>query len=439
MNVELVQPFVPPLKKIAFITLGCKVNQYETQIIRESFPANLYENAQNNDEADIFIVNTCTVTSRSDQKTRKIIRSLKKSYPKAFIVVTGCYAERAAQELQDMPEVDLVIGNKEKQNIATQVHSLFYPSSCFSLQTEKNFLHSSISKFHEHTRAFLKIQDGCEAFCSYCIIPYVRGAVKSKPKNLVIEECQKLIVQGVKEIVLVGIHLGQYGKENGESSLLPLLVELCALQGDFRLRLTSIEVHEVTPLLVDFIASQPKMTPHLHIPLQSGDDNTLRRMNRKYSTKEFYDTCEMVRKKLPSPSITTDLIVGFPGESQEEFENTALFCRNIGFSKIHVFPYADRPGTVASKMQDKISEEAKKSRVEALLQISQKSQIQYLETFLNKSVCVLVEQEEKEGIFSGLSEHYIRVHFPGNKEKIGQFVSVKIIGRENDYLKGILE
>ncbi|NUM33253.1 MAG: tRNA (N(6)-L-threonylcarbamoyladenosine(37)-C(2))-methylthiotransferase MtaB [Candidatus Brocadiae bacterium] len=440
MNEELIHPLVPPLKKIAFVTLGCKVNQYETQIIRESFPPQFYGNAERHEEADIFIINTCTVTSRSDQKTRKIIRNLKKSYPNAFIVITGCYAERSAEELESMPEVDLVVGNKDKQKIAEKIHGILHGSSPLPcLPKQEDFLHSSISEFHDHTRAFVKIQEGCESFCSYCIIPYVRGPLKSKPKDIIIQESKNLIAQGTKEIVLVGIHLGQYGKEAGQAGLYPLLQDLANLEGDYRLRLTSIEIHEVTPLLIDFIASHPKMTPHLHIPLQSGEDSVLQRMNRKYTTQDFFNTCEMVRDKISYPAITTDVIVGFPGETQEQFEKTAKFCEKIGFSRMHIFPYADREGTVASQMGDKVSEEAKKRRVEMLTQIAQKSQTKYLEGFLGKTIRVLVEQQEKDRIFSGLDEHYVRVQFVGSQEQIGHFVSVKILETEKDYLKGILE
>lgn len=420
------------------MTLGCKVNQYETQLIRESFPPLLFEEVSEREKADIFIINSCTVTSRSDQKTRKLLRSLKKINPDSYIIVTGCYAERAAEELEALPEVDLVVDNKNKHRIAEELEKRWgekftFPSGA-SQSAADAFHHASISQLAEHTRAFVKIQDGCQSFCSYCIIPYVRGPLSSKPPERVQEEIRHLLQNNIKEIVLVGIHLGQYGRETaGQYNLCSLLQRLLLEDGDFRLRLTSIESTEVSEELLDTMHQSTKIAPHLHIPLQTGEDTVLQNMNRHYTTAEFAHVIERVRAKLTYPAITTDVIVGFPGETDEQFEKTLRFCQKIGFSRMHIFPYADREGTPASRRKDKISEATKKTRVERLMALGVQLQREYWEGFLGKTVTVLVEDEEN-GLLSGLSEHYVRVLFPGPKAWINTFVRAKIVGIKEDEL-----
>lgn len=345
-------------KKVAFVTLGCKVNQYETQIIRENFQKLYFDEVSHTDSADIFVINSCTVTSRSDKKTRKIIRQLKRQNSSAKIIMTGCYAERDREEVATLTDVDLIVGNDKKEKIAFLIHDLLGNYSIPNNTSE--LLPSTISELRGRTRSFVKIQDGCQAFCSYCIIPYVRSNLTSKPEDEVIKEIKQLQGNEVKEVVLVGIHLGQYGKETKYTyNLTSLLAKLSKFDG-LRIRLSSIEMREVTEEILDIIASSNTIVPHIHIPLQSGDQAILKKMNRHYTPDEYISKITHIRTKLTNPAITSDVIVGFPGETEEQFENTAIFCNTVQFSRMHIFPYSDRSGTSAFVMPNKISDELKK-------------------------------------------------------------------------------
>jgi len=426
---------VPQLKKkIAFLTLGCKVNQYDTQLIRETFLANLYQEVKLEESPEIIIINSCTVTGKSDQKLRKIVRSLKAKNPQSFLIVTGCYAERASQELQDVKEIDLIVDNKKKYDILSML------DTSFSIHEQSRIIDLSVKNgLEDHTRAFVKIQDGCESFCSYCIIPYVRGPIQSKTQDVVLSEITHLLERGIKEVVLVGIHVGKYGKERKpEGELYELLQKIEQLPQQFRCRLSSIEINELDNELLKFLAKSHIMPPHFHIPLQSGDDTTLKRMNRHYNTHDFLEKCDFIRSLWQYPAFTTDVIVGFPGETEEQFQNTLHTCTQAKFAKIHVFPYSDRTGTPASRMSDKVSDEVKRDRVHRLTELSQQLTAQYLQGFIGKTVRVLVETEESNGMLSGLSDEYQRVFFPGDISLKNTFVNVYINKQEDDILYGAM-
>lgn len=457
--------FLRNKKRIALITLGCKVNQYESQVIRESFDPAAYEEVSIEQPVDIIIINSCTVTGRSDQKTRKLIRSIRQKHPFAMIVVTGCYAQRDPQTLAAMPEIDMVIDNLHKGQIAqiiatsfpakqkaTTSHPFYKSDGKFpdhaiytdlhsSLTFPASSLLTSVSELKERSRAYIQIQEGCESFCSYCIIPYIRGKIQSKPPELVIQEVKRLLEKKIKEVVLLGIHLGQYGKEtNFKWNLIQLLKQLVVLGYDFRLRLSSLEQNEIKEELLDLMAAYPQIiVPHLHIPLQSGEDSILRKMNRHYTTSEFAATCEKIRKYLDHPAITTDVIVGFPGETEELFHATLEFCRSIVFSRMHIFPYAIREGTAAAQWPGQVSEDEKYRRVEKLSQIAKENSQKYLESFIGKTARVLVEEivESSSHHIIGVSDHYLRVLCPGNTKQIGQFIQVAIQRVEENHLWGI--
>jgi len=433
------------MKKCAFLTLGCKVNQYETQAIRESLMANGFVETDAGKTADIYVINTCTVTSASDEKSRQHIRKLKRKNPCATIVVTGCYAEADAEAIKQIDGVNYVITMNEKSHIAEIVRQVEKTGSSPGILTEKEILplqpsepeerntatgnnkdpkpHENsmydlkISRFTGHTRAFLKIEDGCDMFCSYCIIPYVRGNIKSRPWKDIDEEARRLIQNGYKEIVLTGIHLGAYGrdKRNGHQ-LLTVLERLSKIPGMERLRLSSLEVNEITPDIISFVANTENVCPHFHIPLQSGDESILKMMNRKYTPGQYLKTLENICSKIDLPSFTTDVMVGFPGETDTQFGNTIDLCKKAGFSRIHIFPFSVRKGTVAAKMPDQCDPQTIKQRKNRLKKIANTLAWEYKKKFLKKRTKVLVETERDARTYKlcGYSERYIKVLFDGS-------------------------
>ena len=424
-------------KKIAFVTLGCKVNQYDSQLLRESFRKCQYQEVAPEEKADIFVINSCTVTCRSDQKTRKAIRNIRRNNPHSFIVVTGCYAERAQAVLAAMPEIDMAVGNSGKSELVNLVH---YAVTGHPL--EQSYCHSEeiyVSGLEGHTRTFVKIQDGCRSFCSYCIVPYVRGPLTSRSPEQIEHEIRNLLQHGSKEIVLVGIHLGQYGQESGSHwDLCSLLEKISALPFAFRLRLSSIEINEISDRLLAIIAESANIVPHLHLPLQAGDDQVLQRMKRHYTTDQFARLCDNIRKKLSEPALSTDVIVGFPGETDKQFANSLSFCRRIGFSKMHIFPYADREGTAAFTMQPKVPAKVKKQRRQELQQVADHSARQYHNKFIGKTMRVLTESFEN-GVYSGLSDRYIRAVFTAPQEVRNQLIEIRVTEATAGGVSGELE
>lgn len=374
--------------KVGIYSLGCKVNIYESEYVTNLLKDNNYKIVDFEDKADIYIINTCSVTNESDKKSRKMINRAKRNNPDAVIVVMGCYSQVSSDEV----EADIILGNKDKSKIAELLEDYFENKEKKKLIYDLSnieFEKMEISNFENHTRAFVKIQDGCNAFCSYCIIPYTRGRVRSKKKEDVIREVTKLVNDGYKEIVLTGIHTGRYGIDI-DSSLEELLNELVKIEGIYRIRLSSIEINEITPGIIKLIKENNIMAKHLHVPIQSGSDKILKLMNRRYNKLEFLSMIDKL-KEIEDISLTTDLIVGFPNETDEDFEETIDTLKKIGFTKIHTFPYSRRKGTVADKMDGHISPEVKKKRVRKILEISDYFENRYYKESIGKVYDGVVE------------------------------------------------
>ena len=421
--------------KVKAVTLGCKVNAYESEYILSSFKDRGYEIT--NDIADIYIVNTCSVTNTSDAKSRKVINRLIRENPNSTIVVMGCMIE-ANKDIK-LDGVSIIIGNKDKAKVVELVEAYLKDREQKRLLYENfdsTFEDMFITNMESRHRAFVKIEDGCENFCSYCIIPYTRGRVRSKNPDTVIKEITTLVKNGYKEVVLTGIHTGHYGSDI-ETSFPELLKRIVKIEGLERLRISSIEITELNDEFLNVLKNNSVIVSHLHIPLQAGSDKILTLMNRKYLTPYFLDKVEKIREIRPDISLTTDVIVGFPGETEEDFLDTINFCKKIKFTKIHVFPYSRRKGTKADLMDEQIPENIKKERVKRLIDVSNNLEKEYLDSFISKTVSVLIE-EDKDGYSIGHTGNYLKVKILGDI-KANEIVSVKIKERENLELVGEYE
>ena len=408
--------------KFCIKTLGCKVNTYESELIHGLFVRKGYVYDENN--ADIYVVNTCTVTNMSDRKSRQIIHGIRNNHKDSIIVVCGCYSQNAYNtgKLDDI-DADIILGNKDKSKIVEYVEDYLknkVAKKVFYDIMDVPFENMELVNTFDRTRAFVKIEDGCENYCTYCIIPYVRGKVRSKDHNLVIEEVTNLVNNGYKEIVLTGIHTGHY--VDGDYNFASLLKDLINIKGLIRLRISSIEINELTDEVLDIFKNSSILVPHLHVPLQSGSDRILKEMNRKYDKKYFIDRINYIRSIKPDVSITTDVIVGFPTESEEEHIESMDTIRKIGFTKVHTFPYSDRYGTPASEMSGKIDGNVKKRRVKEIIELSSELERKFYEKFYNRQLDVLFE-EEKDGYFIGHTANFIKVKVKGNY-KINEIFSV---------------
>ncbi len=425
--------------KVAFYTLGCKVNQYETEAMQKLFGAAGYEITAEVEIADVVVVNTCTVTSLSSQKSRQIIRRAARANPNAVLVVVGCYAQSEPQEISKIEGVDVIIGTAERTKIVELVERTL-KNRDEKILTVGNV--ETISEFEElphtphRTRAFLKIEDGCNNFCSYCIIPFVRGRVRSRSLESIRRECQQLANDGYKEIVLTGIHIGAYGKDfkNG-TNLVDAVKTVLETANPARLRLGSLESAEMTNDLINLMKSDSRICNHVHLPLQSGSDEILKLMHRPYTAKNFSDLTARLVAEIPNISIGTDLIVGFPNETDALFEETIEFIKNQPFSKIHVFPFSSRAGTVAAAMKNQIDGQTKKIRAGSALEVSAEKEKQFAEKLIGQTVEIIAETEEN-GFIDGLTKNYVRVYVPATpKIKLGEFVSVKV---EKIFRNGVL-
>ena len=418
--------------KVSFYTLGCKVNLYESEVIMNMFKKKGYEIVDFDSTSDIVIINTCTVTNTSDKKSRNIIRQAVKNNPNSVIVVMGCYSQVRSEDIKSIPGVNIIIGNSNKSKVVDLVEEYIKNKENKTIidNTMKTcFEPMELDSFETKTRAFVKIQDGCNNFCSYCIIPYSRGNIRSKEKEDVIKEITCLVNNGYKEVVLTGIHTGHYGKDKYDYDFSDLLNELCKIDGLLRIRISSIEITELDDKFMKVLENK-KIVDHIHIPLQSGCDKTLKLMNRKYDTEYFYNKIEKIRSIRPDISITTDLIVGFPNETDKDFNDTCEFIKKVKFTKVHVFPYSRRKGTPADLMPNQIDESIKKLRVRKILELSKELEINYMSKFVGKDLDILVEKYD-DGIITGHASNYICVKTKGKESDINKIIAVKV--SEIDY------
>ncbi|AQT83928.1 putative methylthiotransferase YqeV [Paenibacillus larvae subsp. larvae] len=419
---------------VAFHTLGCKVNFYDTEAIWQLFKAEGYEQTDFEKTADVYVINTCTVTNTGDKKSRQMIRRAVRRNPDAIIAVTGCYAQTSPAEILEIPGVDLVIGTQDREKIVPyvkQIESERQPINAVrNIMKTRQFEELDVPDFADRTRAFLKIQEGCNNFCTFCIIPWSRGLMRSRDPKSVVQQAHMLVDAGYKEIVLTGIHTGGYGEDMEDYSLAKLLWDLDKVDGLERIRISSIEASQITDEVLEVLNASDKMCRHLHIPLQAGDDRVLKRMRRKYTTEEYGRKIELIHKAMPGVAITTDVIVGFPGETEEMFENSYRFMEQMKYSEMHVFPYSKRTGTPAARMEDQIDEEIKNARVHRLIDLSERMQLDYARQHEGQALEVIPEREYKgaegSGLVMGYSDNYIQLVFEGSEQLIGQICRVKL-------------
>lgn len=428
---------------VKFITLGCKVNQYETNAMAQKFLEKGYkvieEYEQNGEKPDICIINTCTVTNMSDRKSRQMLRREKENNKNVIVVAVGCYAQVAKNELNKIPEIDLVLGNNEKVDIVKYVEDYINENEnnieIEDVMQSRLFSDFGDITFTEKTRAVVKIQDGCDRFCSYCIIPYARGRVRSRKPESIISEITKIAEKDIKEVVITGIHIASYGKDfKEEYKLIDLLEEINKIDGIERIRLGSIEPLLITDEFVERLKKLDKICHHFHLSLQSGCDETLKRMNRRYTTEQFKEIVKRLRNTYSDVNLTTDIIVGFPGETEEEFEKTYRFLDEIKFYKMHIFKYSQRKGTKAAVMQNQIPGDIKELRSRRLIELSNKNEFEINQKYIGKKVEVLFE-EEKEGVFKGHTANYILVYCNDEKENLSNKIQeVECIQNLNDHI-----
>ena len=415
--------------KVAFLTLGCKVNFYETEAVWELMQKHGYERVDFKARSDVYIINTCTVTNNSDGKSRKMIREAISRNPEGIVVIMGCFSQLKAGQVLAIPGVKIVLGTKNRNLIPDYIAEYLKKKTILNkvelLESNLAFDDLSINAFARHQRAFLKIQDGCNNFCSYCIIPYARGRVRSKQPKQVIKEAKTLVDNNFKEIILTGIHTGGYGVDLPNYRFVNLLQDLETIKGLERIRISSIETSELTEDVISVIAHSQKIVNHLHIPLQSGSDTILKAMNRKYDKQEYTRIISKLRAMIPNLAITTDVIVGFPGETESDFAEMVAFIRKINFQELHVFPYSRREGTVAAAMPNQISGAIKKERVNILLKLSDELAKAYINTNINIPLQVIPETYH-DGYLHGHTANYIFVKFLGRSDQIGELVDIVI-------------
>lgn len=410
----------------AFYTLGCKVNQYETEAMIELFKNEGYEICDFSEKADVYVINTCSVTHMGDRKSRQMIRRAKKQNPKAVIAVSGCYSQTAPEEILSIDGVNLVIGNKGRNKITSLVKNLTCNSkvnAVSDIMSTHDFEELHIENYTDRTRAYIKIQDGCSQFCSYCIIPYARGPVRSRPESEIISEIEKLTKKGFTEIILVGIHVASYGKDLKNTSLEDLLIKVDKIEGVKRIRMSSIEPMTLNKEFVEKVKASTKLCPHFHISLQSGCDETLKRMNRHYTTDKYLEIVNGLRDAFSECAITTDIMVGFPGETDEEFDKTAEFVKKADFAEAHVFMYSQRKGTPAAKRPDQIAPQIKEERSKKMIELTNQSRDKFLSQFVGQVKEVLFEQIVG-GYFEGKTANYITVRIKTNENLQGIYKNV---------------
>ena len=428
------------VKKVAFCSLGCKVNQYETNAMAQKFIEHGYEVVEFDEYADVYIVNTCTVTNVADRKSRQMLRRAKEINKDATLVACGCYAQVAKEELKKIPEIDLIIGNNEKNDIIQIVENHIAQKGAEDLVSDVmyklDYVELGTTTYTEKTRAVIKVQDGCDRFCSYCLIPYARGHIRSRKIENVIEEIKKVVEEGINEVVITGIHIASYGRDfKGENiGLIDLLEEINKIQGLHRIRLGSIEPTIITDEFVERLSKLDKICDHFHLSLQSGCTETLKRMNRRYTTEEFRDVTKRLRSKFPNAALTTDIIVGFPGETDEEFNTTYEFLKEIAFYKMHIFKYSQRKGTKAAVMPNQIDGKIKEERSKKLIELSNENEYKYNKKYIAKQVEVLFEEREGEYLKGHTTNYIVVKHKTDKDDLINKIAKVTVSEAKQDCL-----
>ena len=424
--------------RVAFCSLGCKVNQYETNAMAQKFIECGYDVVEFEDFADVYIVNTCTVTSIADRKSRQMLRRAKEHNSNSIVVACGCYAQVAAEEIKKIEEVDLIIGNNEKNEIVQIIEDFKKDKSeieCVSdVMYKEEYVEFGPTTYTEKTRAVIKVQDGCDRFCSYCLIPFARGHIRSRLIENVVDEVKKVVADGFKEVVITGIHVASYGRDlkNGVT-LIDLLEQINSVDGLQRIRLSSIEPIIMTDDFIDRLSKLDKLCDHFHLSLQSGCTETLKRMNRRYTAEEFFDATERLRAKFPKAMLTTDVIVGFPGENDDEFEQTYAFLKKIKFYHMHVFKYSPRKGTKAAVMPNQVDSKVKEERSGRLIDLSNKDELEYNKSYIDKEVEVLFEEKDGE-YFKGHTKNYMMVKIKTSENLENRITTVKVVGADDDCL-----
>ena len=428
------------VKKVAFCSLGCKVNQYETNAMAQKFIEHGYEVVEFDEYADVYIVNTCTVTNVADRKSRQMLRRAKEINKDATLVACGCYAQVAKDELKKIPEIDLIIGNNEKNDIIQIVENHISQKGAEDLVSDVmyklDYVELGTTTYTEKTRAVIKVQDGCDRFCSYCLIPYARGHIRSRKIENVIEEIKKVVEEGINEVVITGIHIASYGRDfKGENiGLIDLLEEINKIQGLHRIRLGSIEPTIITDEFVERLSKLDKICDHFHLSLQSGCTETLKRMNRRYTTEEFRDVTKRLRSKFPNAALTTDIIVGFPGETDDEFNTTYEFLKEIAFYKMHIFKYSQRKGTKAAVMPNQIDGKIKEERSKKLIELSNENEYNYNKKYIGKQVEVLFEEREGEYLKGHTTNYIVVKHKTDKDDLINKIAKVTVSEAKQDCL-----
>ncbi|RTR35326.1 tRNA (N(6)-L-threonylcarbamoyladenosine(37)-C(2))-methylthiotransferase MtaB [Robertmurraya yapensis] len=433
------------MASVAFHTLGCKVNHYETEAIWQLFKEQGYDRTEFESTADVYVINTCTVTNTGDKKSRQVIRRAIRKNPDAVICVTGCYAQTSPAEIMAIPGVDIVVGTQDRVKMLEYIEQ--YKEERQPINAVGNIMKNRVYEeldvpaFTDRTRASLKIQEGCNNFCTFCIIPWARGLMRSRDPQEVIHQAQQLVDAGYQEIVLTGIHTGGYGEDMKDYNLASLLRDLEAqVKGLKRLRISSIEASQITDEVIEVIDQSNVIVRHLHIPIQSGSNTVLKRMRRKYTMEFFAERLERLKEVLPGLAVTSDVIVGFPGETEEEFMETYNFIKEHKFSELHVFPYSKRTGTPAARMDDQVDEDVKNERVHRLIALSDQLAKEYASQFENEVLEVIPEEKFKDDpesdLYEGYTDNYLKVVFPATEDMVGKIVKVKVTKAGYPYNEG---
>lgn len=432
------------MKTVAFHTLGCKVNQYETEAMEELFQNRGYTIRDIDEKADIYVINTCTVTNVSDKKSRQFIRKSKKKNNDAIIAVVGCYSQVSPEEIEEIEDVDIIVGTTDRNKIVDLCEEFNIDSNRINIvkniKTNKEFEDININEIKSKTRAYVKIQDGCNQFCSYCIIPYARGPIRSRDKESIINEAKRLGQAGFKELVLTGIHVASYGKDLKNINLKEVIKEISEIDEIERIRLSSVEPSLIDEEFLKASVKSGKVCDHFHLSLQSGSNTVLKRMNRKYTAEFYKERVDLIRKYMPNAGITTDIIVGFPGETDREFEETYKFVKDIGFSKIHVFKYSKRKGTPAHDFDNQVDSKLKSERSSRLISLGEELTEEFLKKYIGLKLDVLYEEEYNKGNneYEGYTTNYIRVRSKASNDVEGEIIKTSLLGNNKDILVGVV-